>query len=153
MKTRIIIFLSLLISLSSFAQGPGNRRNLEERYRSQKIAFITDRLQLTPKEAQIFWPIYNQFEADKDTLSKEMHTYRATLPEDENLITEDQAVDYLAFFNKHSAAMYKLNQEYQKKFLKIISAKKLMLLNDAENDFRRHLLQEFRSRNSSNIKN
>jgi len=153
MKTTLITFLSFLISLSSFAQGSGNRMNIEERYRSQKIAFITDKLQLTSKEAREFWPIYNQFEADKDELSKEMHAYRETLPQDDNEISEVQAVEFLTFYNKHNAAMFKLNQENQKKFLEIISAKKLMLLNIAENEFRRHLLKEFRGRNARNRPN
>ena len=153
MKTTLITFLSFLISLSSFAQGPGNRMNIEERYRSQKIAFITDKLQLTSKEAREFWPIYNQFEVDKDALAKEMHAYRETLPQDDNEISEEQAVEFLAFYNKHNAKMFKLNQENQKKFLIVISAKKLMLLNIAENELRRHLLKEFRGRNARNRPN
>lgn len=153
MKTTFIIFLSFWISFSALAQGPGNRMNIEERYRSQKIAFITDKLQLTSKEARDFWPIYNQFEADKDALTKEMHAFKDALPQDDNEISEEQAEEFLVFFNKHNAAMYKLNQENQKKILKVISTKKLVLLTIAENEFRRHLLQEFRGRNARNRPN
>ncbi len=153
MKRFTILFLSLIISLSIFAQGPGNRMEIEKRYRSQKIAFITDKMQLSPEEAQAFWPLYNKLDAEKDASAKKMHEYRATFPENEADMTEEQAQEFLIYLNKHTAAMFKLGQEYQKHFLKVISAKKFLLLNDAENGFRRHLLQEFRGRGARNSTN
>jgi hypothetical protein len=149
MKRFTLILLSILISTSIFAQGRGNRMEVEKRYRSQKIAFITDKMQLTPVEAQEFWPLYNKLEAEKDVLAQEMHEYRAKYPEDEADMTEEQALEFLAFFNKHTSAMFKLHQDYQKQYLKVISAKKLLLLNNAENGFRRHLLQEFRGKGAN----
>lgn len=151
MKRFALILLSLIISAGSFAQG--NRGNIEQRYRSQKIAFITDKMQLTPGEAQVFWPLYNQLDTEKDALALEMHKYRATFPEDEAEMTEEQALAFLSFLNKHHAAMFKLTQDYQKKYLKVISAKKILLLNNAENGFRRHLLQEFRGKGGNRQEN
>lgn len=150
MKKIIIVVLGLWFSLSAFAQG--NRSDVEQRYRSQKIAFITDKMQLTPEEAQEFWPLYKQLEAAKDALGNEIHKYREDFPEDKADMTEEQAKAYLAFFNKHNEAMFKLNLEYQKKILKVISSKKLLLLNDAENEFRRHLLREFRGKGANSGK-
>jgi len=146
MKTTITIFLSLWISISSFAQGPGNRMEVEKRYRTQKIAFITDKMQLSVEEAQDFWPLYRELEAEKDKQSMEMRNYRATFPEDEADMTEKQAIEFLNYLDEHTLAMSKLSVEYHKKFLKVISAKKLLLLHSAENGFRRHLLQEFRGK-------
>ncbi len=139
-----ILFISLIGNI--YSQGPGHRREIEKRYHAQKIAFITDEMQLSPEEAQLFWPIYNQFQAEKDSLMDVMHDYRANFSQDENELSEEQALTILKYFNKHGADMLKLNQTYQKKFLKVISAKKLLLLNNAENGFRRHLLREFRGR-------
>jgi hypothetical protein len=142
-----ILFISLIGNI--YSQGPGHRREIEKRYHAQKIAFITDEMQLSPEEAQLFWPIYNQFQTKKDSLMDLMHDYRADFPQDENELSEEQALTILKYFNKHASDMLKLNQTYQKKFLKVISAKKLLLLNNAENGFRRHLLQEFRGRGSN----
>lgn len=33
-----------------------------ERIKAYKVAFITQRLGLTPQEAEVFWPIFNQYE-------------------------------------------------------------------------------------------
>ena len=150
MKTTIILFLSICMSIGSFAQGQGrgqgNRLEIEKRYRSQKIAFITDRMQLSEEEAQAFWPLYREQEAEIDKLAAEMRNFRARFPQDEADMTEEQALEFIAYFNKHSAAMADLHLDYQKKFLKVISARQFLLLQNAENGFRRHLLREFRGR-------
>lgn len=153
MKTTIIIFLSLWISVSSFAQRSGNRIEIEKRYRSQKIAFITDKMQLSSEEAQVFWPVFREFEAEKDNLAMKIREYRTAFPEDEVDMTEEQAIEFLTCLNDHSLAMSALVLEYQQKFLKVISAKQLLLLRVAENGFRRHLLQEFKGRGGNRRKN
>lgn len=146
MKLFTAFLLSLCISMSAFAQGPGNRRAIEERYRSQKVAFITDQMQLTPVEAEAFWPIYKQYETEKDNLTLKMRKIRSTFPEDEAELTEEQSFELLNIHNAHLEAMFKLENVYQKKYLEVISAKKLLLLINSENDFRKHLLKEFRGR-------
>lgn len=155
MKKTIILFLGLLISASTFAQGPGGRGHMEieKRYRVQKIAFISDKMQLTTEEAEKFWPLYREFEAEKDKYSMEMRDFRGTFPEDDADMTEEQALEFLTYFNEHQVAMSKLAVEYHKKFLKVISAKQVLLLHNAENGFRRHLLQEFRGRGDNRRKN
>ncbi|RLD38621.1 MAG: hypothetical protein DRI74_03265 [Bacteroidetes bacterium] len=153
MKTATIIFLSFWISFSGFAQGQGRRLEMEKRYRTQKIAFITDRMQLSVEEAQNFWPLYRELEAEKAKLASEIRDYRATFPSDAADMTEEQAMEFLNYFNKHTASMSKLVLDYQQKFLKVISAKQLLLLQNAENGFRRHLLQEFRGRGGNHRNN
>ena len=57
----------LLVGASAFAQGQGNRQQGNDwmaRMRSEKIAFLTSEIGLTPEEAQAFWPIYNKAEAE-----------------------------------------------------------------------------------------
>ncbi|MBN2237222.1 MAG: hypothetical protein JW729_06655 [Bacteroidales bacterium] len=144
MKKIILLALSLWLSMSGIAQGMRNSKEMQEKYRSQKIAFITDKMALTPEEAKVFWPLYKKLEDEKDALVNELQEFRSQFPEQEIDMTEQQAKEYLMFLNKHHSAMNKLIQEYQAKYLKVISAKKLLLLNDAENEFRRHLLREFR---------
>ena len=48
------------------AQDPDDTR--AEKIQSLKIAFITQKLQLTPDEAQKFWPVYNQYDNEIHSL-------------------------------------------------------------------------------------
>ena len=38
----------------------------KEKMMSEKIAFLTHELNITPEEAQDFWPVYNKIEQEKD---------------------------------------------------------------------------------------
>lgn len=38
---------------------------------SMKIAFFTSKLDLSPEEAKVFWPIYNEMQAEQSSLRKE----------------------------------------------------------------------------------
>ena len=52
---------------SLFAQ-PGNRTNAK--IEAQKVAYITNRLDLTTGESAEFWPIYNQFQKDRKATNR-----------------------------------------------------------------------------------
>ena len=66
MKRILIIIVSIAFSISAYSQR--DRSKLEEHYRSQKIAFITERMELAPEEAEVFWPYYHEMEAQKKKL-------------------------------------------------------------------------------------
>lgn len=38
----------------------------KEKMMSEKIAFLTHEINITPEEAQAFWPVYNKIEKEKD---------------------------------------------------------------------------------------
>ena len=61
-KNILILGLWPLLSAPSFAQGgeKDNRKAIE----SYRVAYMTQHLQLTPQEAQKFWPVYNQMQAE-----------------------------------------------------------------------------------------
>ncbi|MEB8347550.1 hypothetical protein OO010_15985, partial [Flavobacteriaceae bacterium KMM 6898] len=63
-KNIATLVLLLLITVVSFAQDRPDR----EKIKALKVAFITERLDLSSKEAQLFWPIYNEHEANMDAL-------------------------------------------------------------------------------------
>ncbi len=75
MKKLVSIMLVASISIAALAQpqgehkkGPGHQDM--EKIQSEKIAFITEEVGLTPEEAQAFWPVYNEIEAQQKNLMK-----------------------------------------------------------------------------------
>src|ERR1035437_4885758 len=81
MKKIILVFL-IAMSANGFAQQnppqpptppsppspPDPMR--KEKMESMKIAFLTQKLDLTPDEAQKFWPVYNEFQKKREELRK-----------------------------------------------------------------------------------
>jgi len=56
----LFLFVAIFISTNNYSQ---NRKKINKnRVKAHKIAFITDQLNLTAKEAEVFWPIYNAHE-------------------------------------------------------------------------------------------
>jgi hypothetical protein len=58
-----------------------------ERLEALKIAYITKRLDLSPEEAQKFWPIYNQYAEElKRTRKEEIRENKSEIELDEALL-------------------------------------------------------------------
>ena len=55
------------------------RRNEDwkQKFMSEKIAFLTSEMQITPEEAQVFWPVYNQIWKEKDEVMKKYSSLSA----------------------------------------------------------------------------
>ena len=67
MKKYLLILTLLFGSFSmAFAQEnqPGDEQTKQERIKALYVAYVTQQLQLTPDEAQKFWPVHTQFETD-----------------------------------------------------------------------------------------
>ena len=69
MKKVISVFLALaMVSAVAMAQkGPDGKKkgDWREKVRAEQVAFITSELNLTEAEAQAFWPVYNDVQAQR----------------------------------------------------------------------------------------
>lgn len=136
--------LFLFVATTVFAQG--GPRQLRERYRqfeSQRIAFITRELDLSPEEAQAFWPVYNEYNEKRNQL---MIRHRNQRVDENNLdeLSEEQLLELADSDINNMEEMTTLRRQYHEKFKKILPIKKVVQLYGAERDFNRHLLNENR---------
>ena len=148
MKKKVINFLTLasLLFASFFlcAQDkPGMPRNSQERrnrIESLKVAFITNKLNLSPAEAQKFWPVYNEYESKREALQKGLREkFRDYKASDE--LTDKQANDMLDAGLTEMQANVDLAKEYNVKLKAVIPPQKVVLLVEAEKQFKKELLQ------------
>ena len=70
----------MIFSATSYAQ-PKEKNNWHQKMQSEMIAFITAELDLTPEEAQVFWPVYNQIAKAKMESQKSVMTAHKALKE------------------------------------------------------------------------
>lgn len=139
----ILFILLLFVSINALAQKGQNR----ERIKALKISFITERLSLTEDEAQKFWPAYNAFEEKLNEIRfKEIRSIRKEIREDLDTMTEEDASALIKRFRKAENEMHDLKNAFAEKLSKIISAKKIIQLRIAEDDFKRKMLDEFKKR-------
>lgn len=79
MKTVKILAIAaaLVCCVAASAQDKNRGQEWKERMMAEKVAFITSELQLTPEEAQVFWPVYNKESQKRDeAFHNTMKTYR-----------------------------------------------------------------------------
>lgn len=139
MKKLILISLLFLGGLASHAQDKDEHR---EKIKALKTAHLTEGLDLTSKEAQQFWPIYNDFH------DKRRELYRRERADIENLecMTESEANSKLNEYVEIEKEDFLLKKQYYQDLGKIFSAKKIMQLKQLEEEFNRKLMREYRAR-------
>ena len=74
MKKTIILIVVMLMTTIGFSQG--QKTNAQEKLQAARIALITERLGLTPEQAQQFWPIYNEYAEQRRSLHREFKQAR-----------------------------------------------------------------------------
>jgi hypothetical protein len=136
----LVLFLILLTSFGSVAQHPEKR----ERIKALKVAFITERLQLTETEAQKFWPIYNAFDESNHDYRKDFYERRKTT--DVTTLSEQDAKVMLNNIIKSENERHQLKEKFMNDLLKILPAKKIIQLKIAEDEFNRKMFEQFKKR-------
>src|SRR5690349_1590865 len=64
-----LLFVTLAHAQDSTKAQRGNPA-IREQIATLKIGFITQKLNLTPEEAKVFWPVYNQYDEELEQLRK-----------------------------------------------------------------------------------
>lgn len=80
MKSKIAYLVAALMLLPLFSFGqPQGKKDHKEHWRAQKVAYLTEVMDLTAEEAQVFWPIYNQAQKEKREAYKAVRQAYANL--------------------------------------------------------------------------
>ncbi|HSH52187.1 MAG TPA: hypothetical protein VK982_10740 [Bacteroidales bacterium] len=142
--TTFILILSFVISgLHSNAQ-ESSKFSKEQQIKSQKIAFFTDKIGLTPEEAEKFWPIYNSYWERKNNIiadRKETMTYFADKSEN---MSKKEMFQYADNYINYEMQLAELLNEYHEKFKKILPIQKVMKIYLADYEFKAYLLKKIR---------
>ena len=151
MKKIMTIFaiVATMACMSVSAQAHrGRGEEWKEKMMAEKIAFLTLEVGLTPEEAQVFWPVYNQISQEKDAAmhdtfkkyKKLEEAVEAGKPEKELKVLLD---DYLQALDKSR----NIEKGTTEKLAKVLSVEKIAKLYLAEEHFRRHQIHKLHNRN------
>ena len=140
MKYLLIILMSLG-ALNLSAQHRKHDRPSGEKLEAQKVAFFTQKLDLSPEEAQVFWPVYNEYSKQK----KEFREKRMPRIDPEE-IDDTQATEMLSQHFKNKELSLALDKEYAEKFSKVLAPKKVLMLFVLERRFKEEVLKDLKKR-------
>ena len=149
MKRILILALVLCLSMAAWSQGRGQH----ERVKAFKTGYLTQELDLSPSEAEKFWPIYNEYEKKIFELRIEKRKAErdkmASMGGPEAL-SDKEASEFLESLFENESEVLKTKKALYRALEKVLSPKKLLVLYKAEADFNRRLLSEFKRRGGPN---
>ena len=137
-----LVTVSVLISS---AQPGRNYQQRKEQIKAQKVAFITNKLDLTVEEAQRFWPVYNEFDDKKEELQKTFIQNRWFEELNVESLTDEEAIQIADEQIIMAQKQLDLRKKYYIMYKSILPPKKVLLLFKAEKEFQRHLLEKIRA--------
>lgn len=129
----VLFALALVGCIAAFAQKKENREAWRERIRSERVAMITSELELTEAEAQAFWPVYNEVQAQR------REAFKASAEALKALKDGAEGKDAAALLDQYEAAIQKNNAielQAMNRYRKVLPAEKVARLLVAEEKFR-----------------
>ena len=154
MKKYILLFLTLTFftSINSYSQ----EHREKDRFKTLKVGFITETLDLTTKEAEKFWPIYNKYQDQIHLLrSSERSKLLKNIKERGGLesLSDGEAETLLSNVLNINNQIHENEQNMFSDLKTVLSAKQLLKLHRAERDFNRKILEQFKKRRQGSSRN
>lgn len=123
---------------------PDKKRERMERIHAAKMAYITDRLQLSAKQSGDFVPLYNEYETELRSIRQTyFKKYKGIDPGEADNATARQFVDDNLDYQQDVIG---LKRKYNDRFMKVITAQQLTELYQAEREFRQILKRRLEER-------
>jgi hypothetical protein len=140
------ITVLLFLTCNLFAQGNQENRagQRSAELEAARAAVITEKLGLTPEQAEKFWPVYNEFSSQRTELRKEyVQAKRAIDPNNPNPEQQQKLVTLGLTIRQKELD---LEKDYSVRLMGLITAQQMMKLHSAEKDFQMMVLQQIQQR-------
>lgn len=113
---------------------------------TQRIAFLSREVALTPEEAKLFWPVYNEYNRKRLELMQSHRQQRKTAMENLESKSERELLEIAELEIVQMERMAELRRMYHAKFLNVLPPIKVIRLYEAERDFSREIQKQHRER-------
>ena len=124
---RILLLLVGIIPAIAFSQEnePTRSGNEAKKIQAMEVAYMTKELNLTPEEAQRFWPVFNKYREDVRSALNNRNTT-------DQLERQQQVLD--------------LRKRYRTEFSRILTQERANRVFSSEDQFRQMVRREFQKR-------
>ena len=136
-------------------QGPrrGGDNGWRERVRAEKVAFLTDEIDLTESEAQVFWPIYNEIQkAQRESFDAVQKAYAAMAKGVQDGKTGKEMEKLVNAYIDAKDKSDGVETKFMNKLLKALPAEKVARYYVAEEKFRHQQIGRLGNGNFPNLR-
>lgn len=141
MKNLLVFSFFLLTLIKVSAQSQETLDKIE----AAKIGLITERLGLTPEQAEKFWPIYKEYSGKQREIAQEFQALKRSInPE---TATEEENKKILDRGHQLRERQLDLDRNYSERMQQVITNRQLLSLRKAEDDFKQMLMDRIKQQN------
>jgi hypothetical protein len=136
---RLLMYWLVFTTVSVYAQDPGDLDRIQQdpkaadRINNLRIAYLTEKLELTPAQAERFWPVYREFSQERMKLRNEFRTAQRSIDANNPDPVKQQELVDLGL--KVRQRELDLEKDYSQRLLKVITAQQLLNLRQGEREF------------------
>lgn len=143
---KIIIIAVALVSGAAYTFANNEaKEDWKEKLQAEKIAFLTMEIGLTPQEAQVFWPVYNEINEEKDKAMYEaIKNYWEMSKAIEAGKPEKEIKALLDKYLEAQEKQRKIDNDAADKYKKVLPTAKVAKLYIGEEKFRRQHIRKLR---------
>lgn len=140
---KVILVLVLMLTMpliKTTAQNP----NLEK-LNNYRIAFFTKKLDLSSAEAERFWPVYNDYQSQRNQIQLEKLKINRNFNLNESSLTDKQLEEMGDKFVECLVQESSLAVAFHKKLKEVLTPDKVLRYYQAENQYKAQLLNELQN--------
>jgi hypothetical protein len=119
----------------------GQNQNFEK-FSTYKIGFFTKKMNLSPEEAEKFWPVYNEYQRQKNQIQRDRMMMVRDFNQNESILTDSQLTEMGDKLIKCVSDESALAVSFHKKIKDILPPSKVIRYYQAENQYKIQLLRE-----------
>jgi hypothetical protein len=140
---KIVLYIAISCTLVSFACSKKQEKS-EDILKAEKIAFFTQKLNLTPKEAEAFWPVYNDYWSRKNQIIDTKRTAMKYCSKNLEKMSDEEIIKYADMYIDFHKQESDLLIEFNERFKKVLPPNKILKLYQTDYDFKTYLLQQIK---------
>jgi len=133
----VLLLLAIVWPMLHFAQG--NKDKIE----ALRMAFISKKLELSTSEHERFWPVYNEY---NDKVKAIRRNLRKSYAKKGETMSDNEAEELVQLELQSKQAELDLFKAYSEKMKTIIGIRKLAKLHQAEEDFKREIINTIKEK-------
>ena len=140
MKKLIFLTIVLFGCLTLVTAQPNNPR-VKEKIEARRVAFFTNKLELTPEEAQKFWPLFNEFQEKRELIVSSNGRAKNF-----QIMSDEEVEQFVNRQLEEEEKLLALKKEYVQKLKSVLPIRKVAMLPRVEKRFKEWILQQIRNR-------
>lgn len=145
MKMMLFCLALMTAGVVSAQDKKGDHASKKEELEAQKVAFITNKLDLTSEESKAFWPVYDEKEKEVKEVRKKIRE-KVKEGKDMDNMTDEEVKKMMEEVLALKKEELEIEEKYNKKFQEVLPVKKVAKLYGAERKFNEEVLRAWKEK-------